>query len=350
MFAASRLHPILAGVALLAGVSGAGAVRADTYSVSINSNMDLGQVIAGASGPTTFRIDPQSGQLNIVGGAGRRLSNALVRVTVAVNCRDDKDKPDGGDGDQGGGNNKIKCGKDKVRVVIAPAGAPTARALALTRFTVSMSSASLAGGVSVGPSTSFLLNPIGENQTKSFYLGADFPVAGDDAGLPSGTGSSPYVVYLTDESGGPLGQAAGVGLVTAYRSLAITKTADLRFGVVARPRSGSGTVTINPVSGARTVSGGVAEMPGEPFGPARFMITGEGGQAFSVSVPGNIQLSGPTNLNVQPTTNLPASPVLPGAVGAPGAFELRVGGSFPVANGSLIGVYSGNWTVTVDYN
>ncbi|MDB5447677.1 MAG: hypothetical protein JWQ97_2994 [Phenylobacterium sp.] len=345
-----RLQPILACIGFLVGSSVADAARADTYSLSISNAMDLGQVTAAASGTTTFRVSPQSGQVNLLSGAGHRLGTGLVRVTVTVRCANDNNKLDNGDHDQGGGNNKLDCNANKVGVIVGPVGLTTGRALPLSAFAVSMSSASLAGAVTTGAFTSFLLNPIGNDQSRTFYVGADFPVAGDESGKASGTGLAPFFVNLTDASGDLITYTLGVGSITAYRALTIAKSADLRFGAVIRPASGSGAVSIDPASDARTTSGGVAGLPGQAYGAASFTITGEGGQAFSVSVPSTIQLAGPTNLNVHTTTNLPTTPMLGGAAGSAGSFTLKVGGSIPVASGALVGAYSGVWTATVDYN
>lgn len=301
--------------------------------------MDLGLVAAAASGSTVFQIVPQSGQVNgPISGTGHRLSTSLVRVLVTITCT------------ASGAQKGATCKNDKVKVAIGDIGSVTGRAQPLTNFTVSMTSASLSGSVTGSNPITFTLNPVGSGQTASFYLGANFPVAGDDSGSPSGAGASPYYVTVTDStSGQQLASLQSSGAVTVYRSLNITKTSDLQFGIVSQAKT-SGSVTIDPNTGARTITGGGFGYPTPAWTPAVLTISGEGGQAFSVTVPSTIQLAGPTNLNVQTTTNLSGTPVLSNSLGSAGSFTLKIGGAFPIANGSLIGTYSGAFTVTVNYN
>jgi hypothetical protein len=347
-------QPMLAVAAAMTCAMTSNAASADTYSVSISNPMDLGLVTAAPSGSTVFQINPSSGQISLVSGDGRRLSSSLVRALVTIRCEGSDGGDNGGGNDytnNGHGNGKgAACRNNKVGVVIGAIGITTGRAQPLTSFTVSMSSASLSGGVSGSNPISFTLNPVGDGQTASFYLGANFPVAGDDSGRPTGLGLSPFYVLVREYNGDDqLASLLSAGVVTAYRSLGVSKVSDLQFGIVSRPKT-SGTVTLDPNTGVRTVTGGAVGFASPPPTLASFEITGEGGQAFSVSLPSTLQLGGPTNLNVHTTTNLSGTPVLSNSLGGVGTFTLKVGGSFPIANGSLTGTYSGTFSVTVNYN
>lgn len=326
---------------------------ADTYTLTISNPMDIGQVVAASTGNTVFQVNPQSGQVSLISGGGRRLSTSLTRVLVTISCSASGGDDSGGGNDyhnNGNGNGKgAACKNNKVAVVIGDVGFTTARALPLTNYAVSMSSASLVGNVTGSNPIFFVLNPVGVGQTASFYVGANFPVAGDDSGRSSGVGLSPFYVLLNDVYGNQLGSLLSSGIVNAYRSISISKTSDLQFGTVGLPKT-SGTVTLDPNTGARTITGGGASYPTPAWTPAAFTIAGEGGQAFSVSVPSTIQLTGRTNLNVSTATNLSGTPVLSNSLGSAGTFVLKIGGSFPIANGSLTGTYSGAFTVTVNYN
>ena len=83
------LQPILAAFALLASsIVGSTCARADSYTVSIDNSLALGNVMAATSGDTVFRIVPSGGAVSLVSGGGRRLSNALVRSLVTIHCDD----------------------------------------------------------------------------------------------------------------------------------------------------------------------------------------------------------------------------------------------------------------------
>jgi len=347
----AELQPILAPLVFFAAATTPALGHADGYTISVSQLMDLDKVISAPSGETVFRLDPQSGQVSKITGNGRRLSNSTVRVLVTIRCSTGNGWVDSDDHDSGGGNDKIRCGKDRPWVRIGPIGVTTGRALPLQNFTVAMSSASLASGVSGSAPIRFQLNPIGDNQSRTFYVGAEFPVAGDDSRRPSGYGLAPYYISVSEDSDGDGAYATKLtsAVLSANRAISITKVSDLRFGIVSRATT-SGTITIDPNTGERTVTGGGYGYPTPAWGPAVFDITGEGGQSFSISVPQTIQLAGPTNLNVQTTKNLGNTATLPGSAGSSQTVQLKVGGYYPIANGSLIGTYSGNWTVTIDYN
>lgn len=334
-------QPIIGVAASIACSFASQAANADTYSVSISNPMDLGTVTAAPSGTTTFQINPSSGQVSLQSGDGRRISTALVRVLVTISCQ--------ANGNGNGNGNGKDCKNNKIGVMIGGVGITTGRALPLTNYTVSTTSASLSGGVSGSNPISFTINPVNPGQTASFYLGANFPVAGDDTGNATGLGLSPFYVIIKDPSGNQLDSLLSSGLLTAYRALGISKTSDLQFGIVSQAKT-SGTVTLDPNTGVRTVSGGGIGFASPTPTLAAFTITGEGGQAFSVSVPSVVQLTGGTNLNVTTATNLPSTPVLSSSAGNAGTFALKVGGSFPISNGSITGAYSGSFTVTVNYN
>lgn len=69
----------------------------------------------------------------------------------------------------------------------------------------------------------------------------------------------------------------GTGSVTIVRPLTITKNADLAFGTVVRPATGSGTAVVS-AAGARSVTGGVVGLSsGATPAAAQFTVSGEGG-------------------------------------------------------------------------
>lgn len=144
------------------------------------------------------------------------------------------------------------------------------------------------------------------------------------------------------------------GSATIFQPIAIAKTADLSFGVIVRPASGSATVTVPAAGGARTFTGGVAllETPGFPAASrAGFTVTGEGGQAFNVGIPASFTMtrSGGGTLNVNLLSSM-ASGTLSNALGATGTLPFYVGGTITnISDTTATGNYTGSFLVTVTY-
>ncbi len=61
-------------------------------------------------------------------------------------------------------------------------------------------------------------------------------------------------------------------------------------------------------------------------------------------------MAGPTPLTVTTNSNVSGPITLTSTLGSEGAFNLKVGGSFPYASTTTDGSYSGTLTVTADYN
>lgn len=141
---------------------------------------------------------------------------------------------------------------------------------------------------------------------------------------------------------------SATGSVTIIRPITITKTADLQFGRIVKPATGSASVTI--ANTADSVSAGTAVSLGGTISRAKFTIDGEGGQAISVSV-GSLTMNGPSasTLVVALTPDQVTGVQLSNALGAAGSLTLNVGGSFPLPAAATTGLYSGTFTVTVAY-
>lgn len=149
-------------------------------------------------------------------------------------------------------------------------------------------------------------------------------------------------------------QTAG-GTGTVFRPIVVTKNTDLSFGGIIRPLAGSGTVTIDPATGDRTVDGNAAGLgSGQGGAPtqATFTVGGEGGQTFSISVPANVTMTrdGGSETLVATLTPTATSGTLSNSLGANGAASFGVGGVLPVTNATVSGSYAGAFVVTVEYN
>jgi hypothetical protein len=311
--------------------------HAASYTLNVTGPMDLGSVAAATSGDTVFRIDPTTGSVSVVSGGGRRISTASARVQVSITCKPSRV----GDTD---------CTTKNVRIQMGTIGALTGRARAFTGFYAANGTASIVSPPTGAVPTIFELAPLGDNSQKNFFVGADFPVAGDDSGQATGNGENAFFVYVVDANGLMVVGDTDKGKIKAFRSLAVAKTQDLSFGRIQRPTSGSSTINLNANSGARTVSGNAVGFATPTPTRAAFTITGEGGQQVSLSVPTTIDLTGPATLPVTITKTGSNAPSLSAGLGNAGSFSFTVGGSFTLSPTTPVGAYSGTLTVTVDYN
>lgn len=143
------------------------------------------------------------------------------------------------------------------------------------------------------------------------------------------------------------------GSSTILQPITISKTTDLAFGKVVRPASGSNSVVINETTGARTLSGGGnAQGVTSTTSRAEYSVAGEGGQTFSITVPGSFDMtrSGGSETLTVTLVSTATSGTLSGSLGGSGTAGFGVGGSFPVATTTTPGAYSGTFDVTVAYN
>ncbi len=122
---------------------------------------------------------------------------------------------------------------------------------------------------------------------------------------------------------------------------------DLAFGTIV-PDAIGGTVTVDPLTGLRLGSGGLA-LIASTFGPATFDVTGAPDANYAISLPvGPLTIfSGLDSMTVDNwTTDVVGQQVLDGV----GAATFNVGGTLTVGANQPSGVYSGTFTVMVDYN
>ncbi len=326
------LRPLALAAALLAQGLAAGA-HASTYTVTISPNIDIGVVTSAATGDTVFRIDPNTGNVSTLSGGGVRNTAGGSRAMVTVACQAQV------------ANDCTKI----VNVKLGVAGAPTKRARSLVRIVFALGTAVLSGSPGAPGSPNFSIAAIGPNASKTFWVGADLGVAGDDSGLATGDAESDFFVFVAESPATPTTGAIGRAQVRIIRSLAMAKTSDLNFGAIIKPAVGGGTVSLDAVTGVRTVSGGTGVDTPLPT-RAAFNVTGEGGQAISISVPASFQMTGPQALTVTTTSSAGASPLLSASLGSQGSFSFGVGGSFPISNTMVSGAYAGMFTVTANYN
>jgi hypothetical protein len=323
--------------AALAGLAcgwAAPAFASSHYTVTV-ATPDLGAITAGSVGDTDFRIDPNSGTTTVVSGSGVRTGAGGARALVTVSCA------------------AVQAGDCSlpVNMRVAPIGTPIGRARTVTNIQIASGTAVITSApVTLGAAITFAIGPIGPNSQKTFWVGADLDIAGDDSGLPTGAAESDITVWAADHPTAPIASGNGGFRAEVIRGLSIGKTSDLVFGSVVKPPSGSGAVVIDPASGARTLSGGVVGIATPPPTRATFSVTGEGGQAISVTVPASFQMTGPQVITVTTTHSVTGAAVLSGVLGAQGSYAFGVGGSAPITSVTPDGSYTGAFTVTVAYN
>lgn len=140
--------------------------------------------------------------------------------------------------------------------------------------------------------------------------------------------------------------AQGESSITFTSPIQVTSTTPLAFGVVGRPLNGSGTVAIDPVTGERTITNGVA-MPGDTPGRATFTVTGEPSRTFTTTVPQTFILSNGKKAD-DITVTLTSS--IPTALDLNGSATIGVGGELQMQASTTMGAYTGTFTVSVAYN
>ena len=163
----------------------------------------------------------------------------------------------------------------------------------------------------------------------------------------------------------PLGALAGTSdsttgdlTGTIIRPILVTANQDMRFGTIVRPSSGSGSATLSN-AGALTVTGtGAIALPSSVTQAAMFTVSGEGGQAFTLTIDSSVTLTnaaasgGTLTVSTTNDAGCTASCTLSGVLGATasGTLLFHVGGSLAILSTTNSGAYSGTINVLVTYN
>jgi hypothetical protein len=299
---------------------------------------DLGNVVSAASGATTFRIDPATGSVTKLSGSGARLTTSSARSLVTVYC---------------GG--QPACANFDTQISVTRAGTSSGRAGLLSNLTVSTSGTStvITSTLSTGNTLTFNIDPFGRRTSTSLWIGFDMPINGNDSGSSTGSASAGFVISTAKTNNGSITSTmSGQALANVFRSLAISTASALSFGRISRPRSGSGSVSLSPTTGAVSVSGlGVVLLNSSTTSAAAFNITGEGGQAVSLTVPPSFVMAGTSgSITVLTNPTINGAQVLSGTLGTAGSLPLKVGGSFSLSASTPAQSYSGVISVTVQYN
>ncbi|MGL5840199.1 MAG: DUF4402 domain-containing protein [Sphingorhabdus sp.] len=159
--------------------------------------------------------------------------------------------------------------------------------------------------------------------------------------------SGPALAQTATEQG-----QSQVGVVTP---LSFIQTEELHFGqLLAGPAAG--IVTVAP-DGSRSAIGGIG-LTGNVHQPAEFAGMGTFNQRVQISIGSNaIWIYGPGQrmrvrtfvIGSTPTAVLTSTPRVFRIAGATGAFRFPVGATLEVGSNQAPGLYTGTWTITLNY-
>jgi len=329
------LQRIFASLAVLAVLSLMVGAHAQTVQSITASTPNLGNVVSAATGATTFRVASGTGAVTKISGNGVRLSTASSRPLVTIACTTNT------------------CNNKALTVRVGSIGSPTGRAQGLTNFTITAGTATISVAPTGTNPVSFTISGMANGSTRTFYVGTDFPIAGNDSAAATGNATSGFYVYVAVSPTVPtVGSTSGLAVASVFRPIALSNATGLAFGKIVRPSTGTGSVAVNNSTGARSVTGtGAIGLNSPTPSRAAYTVSGEGGQVFTLSVPASFSMTGPgTALTVTLTSTATGSQTLSSTLGSAGTFAFGVGGSFPFSSTTVTGAYSGSYSVTVQYN
>jgi len=308
---------------------------AQTFSVSSVTTLrpSFGNIAAAASGTTTFRISP-AGVVSVVSGnGGNTPSGTKGAATITIRCK-----------------GATTCATGTALVKIWPGTTVSGRASAVTNLAVASGTGTV-GTVTTNTdgSIQFPLTGFSGNSSRTFTLGLDLPVAGDDVSTLT-SAAALWSVGVANSPTVPTSSSKQTSAIaTVRKAMTLTKTSDLAFGAIGAPDVGSSVVTINATTGARTLTSGTALLLGGlTSGRAQFTVGGQASRSFTITVPTSLTLTRAGGGSLTSTLTATASGAQ--TLSASGAFSLGVGGALTVPSGTAGGDYSGVFTVTVSYN
>ena len=139
-----------------------------------------------------------------------------------------------------------------------------------------------------------------------------------------------------------------LGKARTWTPISVVNSRALDFGSVIVGATG-GNVVVNARTDARTKSGGLVLKAGGTPGAARFTVTGTPSLNTVVTLGARPVLTRSGGAETMNVTALTMNGTTVRRTSAAGAIDLRVGGTLAVAANQRDGLYSGNFSVTVDY-
>lgn len=150
----------------------------------------------------------------------------------------------------------------------------------------------------------------------------------------------PTAAIAADASG------AGEAIIVTPTSFFLVE--DMSFGTIV-PGPSAGSVTIDEISGNRTSAGGIVAMAGNAAQRARFVAGGTDGQTVDLSL-GPLPTLDDGNGNTMPVTSLVLDGPSTRVFGPSMAMDIYVGGTLGIGANQTPGLYSGTFTLTIEYS
>lgn len=123
---------------------------------------------------------------------------------------------------------------------------------------------------------------------------------------------------------------------------------DMSFGTIV-PGPSAGSVTVDEMTGARSAAGGIVAMAGSAAQRARFVAGGTEGQTVDLAL-GPLPTLDDGNGNQMNVTSLLLDGPATRTFGPSMVLDIYVGGTLAVGANQTAGVYSGTFTLTIEYS
>jgi len=142
--------------------------------------------------------------------------------------------------------------------------------------------------------------------------------------------------------------ATASGSAKIVTPISIANAGDMNFGNVA-VSSTAGTVVLTP-DGSRAKTGGVT-LPAiiGTVSVAKFNVAGVPNFTYSITLPSTFMTITDPNSNTMTVDTWTSSPTVSGTLDVDGKQTVSVGATLNVAGSQVAGVYSGTFSVTVNY-
>jgi len=157
------------------------------------------------------------------------------------------------------------------------------------------------------------------------------------------------VLLLALSACAPAYSATATATATAHvtSSMTVRTISGLAFGELSSGAE-AGTLELSP-GGVRTTTGGVTVNRAIAASPAAFDVQGDPNATYSITFPAAIIMNNGSP-NSMVIDKFVSSPETTGVIDVSGQQTLYVGGTLNVDSNQSFGTYSGQFTVTVDYN
>ncbi len=144
--------------------------------------------------------------------------------------------------------------------------------------------------------------------------------------------------------------AAMTGQHAAAQTTPITiqQHKDLKFAKAAGDANQSGTVIIDATTGSKTTTGGAVDFGGK-HQRAEFNVRGDPNLGFTITLPGQIQITGQNTSAVATVKNFASVPANFGVLNAQGKATVYVGATLELQPGQTADDYNGQFDVIVNY-